>query len=270
MRCAQLDPPRSGSFRTDDLELEVAGRTLTIAAPDELRIAAFTGPVAGALRAELVASLRDAQPRLLLYLGGLGDTLDSARQSLARLVALGVPTLFIAGGDDRADVVQDAFASLDDAARSLVVHASGLHGARIGAHYFAIVPGAPLGRFALDDQACGFVDEDLTEVQAAAAPHRAAQSQWLLSWYAPTGLGATMADGTDLGSPELGRLAHVLGSAGGIFAQPAGGPRPAPGLPNAHFVRRLGVTGSLHVDGRLLVPGYTLLTLSPTGLRHQP
>ena len=269
VRCAQLDPPKSARWRAGDLTLEVSGRTLDIDAREHLRIAAFTGPLAGSLAASHVAQLRDANAQLLLYLGGLGDTAASARQSLMLLAGLQVPTLFIAGGDDRAAIVEDAFSGLDDTARALVVHASGLRSLRVGSQQFVIVAGAPLGRYALDAEACGFVEEDLAEVRAAATQSGVTRP-WLLSWHAPDGVGARAFDQSELGSPELGRLARALGSAGGVFAQPEGRAGLSASGQGAWIVRRLGATGSLRVDGSLLAPGYTLLTLTPTGLRHQP
>ena len=179
------------------------------------------------------------------------------------------PSIFIAGGDDQVSVVEDAFASLDAPTRAFVVHGSGLRTLRAGKVHFAIVAGAPGGRYARDAEACGFVEEDLVEVRAAVRSAGATRP-WLLSWYAPEGSGARGLDDHEIGSPELGRLARDLAIAGGVFAQPEG----RAGLPasaeGARIVRRLGTTGSLGSDGSLRGPGVTWLTLTPSGLRHQP
>ena len=269
VRCAQLEPPASGRWRAGELTLAVTGRSLAIEAHGDLRIVAFTGPVAGPLAVAHVAWLRKAHPQLVLVLGGLGETAEIASQSLTRLADLRVPTLFIAGGDDRAQVVEDAFARLDDAQRAHVVHASGLRSVRVGVQHFVIVPGAPLGRYALDAEACGFVEDDLVEVRAAAA-EQGMTRPWLLSWHAPAGVGATARDRSELGSPELGRLGRELGSPGAVFAQPEGSPALAASPQRGTLVRRLGATGSLGADGSLLAPGYTSLTLTPRELRQQP
>ena len=52
----------------------------------------------------------------MIYLGGLGDTLETASANLTALSALRVPTLFIPGGADRLELVDEAFGKLDEQA----------------------------------------------------------------------------------------------------------------------------------------------------------
>ncbi|MDB4975655.1 MAG: hypothetical protein JWN48_3996 [Myxococcaceae bacterium] len=239
----------------------------------DLRIAAFTGPVGAALERSDLELLTRARPGLVLYLGGLGDSEKIARQNLTSLGALHVPTLFVAGGADRLAVVEAAFAALGEGERDTLFHASGLRELRVGSDRFVIVPGAPLGRYALDAESCGLTTDDLEQLQDEAQQSGASLGKtrtWLLSWQAPAGAGVAEGFGqTELGSPELQALGTALGSVGGLFAYPEAGPTPAQPL-TVWVVPRLSRVGSLRADGSRLHAQVVSLVLSAKGLIPSP
>jgi hypothetical protein len=270
-RCAQAKEPSERSFTNPALSAELHGRVLTIKPKGELRIAAFTGPVGDPLSRTDMAFLAMAAPQLVLYLGGLGDTLEAANANLAALATLATPVLFIPGGADRLPIVEAAFDELKDDVAQRLIDGSGLRELAIGADRFAIVPGAARGRYAIDDDACGFSEADLDDVKDVFAKAGSGRV-WLLSWAAPAGFGVSRgAAGLEAGSSELKSLADAIGARGGLFAYPevqsgqtSGGPR-RDSL--ALVVRRLGRTGAVHGDGAHVPRGLSVLSLSEAGLR---
>jgi hypothetical protein len=267
VRCAQASAPTERTVSVGKLALRVEERVLTIDAPGPLTISAFSGPVARFAGEEREAL---AGAELAIMLGGLGESEEVALHNVRSLAAVGTPLLFIAGGNDRLAVVEAAFAALDDAARDRLWNATALRELRIGADRFVIVPGAALGRYAVDDQACGFTLGDLEEIQETARG-RTAPRTWLLSWHAAAGYGVS--DGfthVDVGSPDLRGLALSVAAKGGIFAYPeeqAGRPVLEP---FALVVPRLGALGSLANDGSRRPSGCARLRLGPEGLVHAP
>jgi hypothetical protein len=271
-RCAQAAAPSERRVSSSELELELKERVMSVRARDGLRVAAFTGPVGGTLSRADLALLANAKPGLVLYLGGLGDDVNAASANLSGLSALHVPTLFVAGGADRLETVEAAFASLPSEAAQLLVHGSGLRELRLGGDRFAIVPGSPLGRYAIDDGACGFTVDDLNDVREAlqGQSEKGAKRTWLLSWGAPSGFGVSNALGHDIGSPELFALAQALRVDGGIFAYPetqvglaaSDKKRKGPAL----VVPRLGRAGATRDDGGRVPSSLLLLLLTPDGL----
>jgi hypothetical protein len=217
-----------------------------------------------------MAALAAARAGLVLLLGGLGDDLAAASANLSALATLRVPVLFLAGGADRLPVIEEAFAALPEPSRDLLVHASGLRELRIGQDRFALVAGAPLGRYAIDAQACGFSLDDLDDVRAAFAGGAKGARSWLLSWGAPSGWGISSAAGSDVGSPELFALSQALGVRGGVFAYP----ETQAGLTLrdekqgrlAAVVPRLGRTGSTRADGGRVPSSLLVLTWTEQGL----
>lgn len=271
VRCAQAEAPSERRVASAELELELVGRVLSLRARPGLRVAAFTGPVGGTLSRADLAQLASVKPGLVLYLGGLGDDVESAAANLTGLAALRVPTVFIAGGADRLETVEAAFGQLTGDAGQLLVHGSALRELRLGDERFAVVPGSPLGRYAIDDQACGFTVDDLDDVRdALAESNRKAKRTWLLSWGAPSGWGVSHAMGHDVGSPELFALAQALRADAGLFAYPetqAGQraedkKRKGPAL----VVPRLGRAGTTRADGGRLASSVLLLLLTAEGL----
>jgi hypothetical protein len=269
-RCAQADAPKERTLNTAVLTLEVKDRHVEVKPKGDLRIAAFTGPVGAALSRTDMAVLTQAAPALVLWLGGLGDTPAIATANLASMATLHTPVLFVAGGADRLPVVEDAFDDLEGDAAEQLIHASGLRELRVGKDRFALVPGAPDGRYAIDEDACGFVEADLDEVREALAGSFSGRT-WLLAWAAPEGLGLTKGyAGTDVGSPALGELARALGVHGGLFAYPEVRTNvPGKGTKGQGFslvVPRLGRTGALHADGARVPRGVSVLVLDASGL----
>lgn len=269
-RCAQLAPPAERRVRTAQLELEVRERVLSVRGADGLRVAAFTGPVGGTFSRADLEQLAAAKPALLLFLGGLGDDVAAASANLASLSALRVPTLFVAGGSDRVSVMDEAFAGLPADAAEILVQGSGLRELRLGSERFAVVAGSPLGRYAVDEQACGFTADDLTDVREAIEEGGARSRVSLLAWGAPSGWGLSHASGADVGSPELFALAQAIAAQGGVFAYPelrAGDvvrDKRRKGV--AVVVPRLGRLGSTRADGGRLPSSLMLLVLTREGL----
>ncbi|MFT3922735.1 MAG: hypothetical protein QM778_09390 [Myxococcales bacterium] len=274
VRCAEHAAPSERTSKLAGLELQIEERTLTLRGSGELRVAAFTGPVGGAFSRTDLARLADTKPSVLLYLGGLGDTLEIASANLTALAGLRVPTLFIPGGADQLELVDAAFEHLDDQSAEFMVHGSGLRELRLNKERFAILPGAALGRYARDERSCGFEQADLDALEEALG-RSDKEHTWLLGWNAPAGWGITRTAGQgDVGSPELAKLAQAIGARGGIFAypevqamQPAPGPKPS-GL--AMVVPRLGRTGALRADGGRLPPAVATLRVTANGLSAAP
>jgi hypothetical protein len=274
-RCAQVDPPEERSLKVGALELEIRERLLTVRGPAELRIAAFAGPVGAPFSRTDLAQLAAARAALFLFLGGLGDTHETASANLAALASLHVPTLFVAGGADRLPVVEAAFEELDAPAAQTLIHASGLREVRLGRERFALVPGAALGRYALDDEGCGFEQDDLDNVEGAISDAKEKGRVWLLAWNAPAGWGITRGYGdTEVGSTELAKLAQALGAQGGLFAYPeaqvfsAGKASPHGGL--ALVVPRLARTGAQRADGGRIPRALVTLSIGEAGLVPAP
>ena len=271
VRCSQADAPRERSVRVGQLALTIKDRTLRIEGAQSLRVVAFTGPVGSALEPADLSQIRAAQPSLVLYLGGLGDSLKTARQNLASLAALRVPTLFVAGGADRMPVLEAAFDALAEGERDSVLNATGLREVRFGTERLVLVPGAPLGRYALDEQSCGLTREDFQLLAADAKQAPVATRSWLLSFQAPVGFGVSAGfGGSELGSPEVQTLAHAVGAEGGLFAYPEGQAGAARAAKLALVLPRLSRVGSLRSDGSRLAGQVALVFWSGEGLVASP
>jgi hypothetical protein len=274
-RCAQVDAPHERKLRTAQLELSIRDRVLSITTRPGLRIAAFSGPVGGSFAQADYGLLAAARAGLVFFLGGLGDDAALAAANLTALATLHVPVLFVAGGADRLPVIEEAFGSVGAEARELLIHASGLREVRIGQDRFAVVAGSPLGRYAVDAQACGFALADLDDIRAAFGDNSGkGQRSWLLSWGAPSGWGVSSAGAHDVGSPELFALAQALQARGGVFAYPetqAGlAMRDDKGERFAAVVPRLGRTGATRAEGGRVASSVMLLTWNAQGLALNP
>jgi hypothetical protein len=273
-RCAQASAPGERELRGEQLVLTIRERVASVDAQPGLRIAAFTGPVGQSFTQADISLLAGVRAGLLLFLGGLGDDAAAASANLLALSSLHVPTLFVAGGADRLPVVEEAFAALSEEAGKLLVQASALRELRIGRDRFAIIAGSPLGRYAIDAQACGFSADDLDDMRDALSGDSVRGARrWLLSWAAPSGWGVSNAAGVDVGSPELFALAQALGARGGVFAYPetqAGlvlQDERRGGL--AATVPRLGRSGSTRGDGGRVPSSVALFSIGEQGLREQ-
>jgi hypothetical protein len=269
-RCAASDPPASRTFHAGALSLQIDERVLTVSSKEAtVEIVAFTGPIGGPLTRSELAQVSDAAPELVIMLGGLGDTEEAASTSLAGLSALAVSTVFIPGGADHREIVEDAFDGLTNKDHDLLVNGSGLRELRIGRDSFAILPGAAFGRYARDDESCGF---DATELESLSEAFEAHDKQrlWLLSWEAPAGWGLSAGlGGTETASPALRKAVDDMKITGGLFAFPenaVGVPSTSPAGGLAWVVPRLGRTGATRTSGGRVASGVASLTLGPTGL----
>jgi hypothetical protein len=265
-RCAQASAPTERSYRVGSLTIAVQERVLTVTAPHTLSLAAFSGPVGAALRPAELSLLAQSKAQLSLYLGGLGDDEAIAKENLRAVAKLGVPTLFVAGGGDRLPIIEAAFAALSAAERDYVIHASGLRELRIGRDRLIIVAGAPLGRYALDADGCGFTSGDLDEIQKAASVGSNVRT-WLVSWHAPAGFGVSEGlEGVEIGSPDLRALALALHARGGIAGYPDAQAGQAQHDAGWRVVPRLARTGALRADGSRLPASLARLVLDEHGL----
>jgi len=270
-RCSAIDAPSERTWQAGALSLSVSERVLSLRAPSTLRIAAFTGPVGTALEPDDLARLTQAQPGLVLYLGGLGDDEATATANLRALARLRVPTLFVAGGADRKSVFDAAFGALGDEERDYVLQASGLRELRIGSDRFVLVAGAVGARYAIDAQGCGLSPRDLEAIEEAARESPASAHTWLVSWQAPAGWGVARGAGdVELGSPALQAVATAVGAEGGLFAYPEVQVDRSGSSPVTRVVPRLGRVGSRRADGSLLPAGIATFVWTAQGLTPTP
>ena len=249
-RCTNAEPPEVEAS-VGELKLRSEDRTLHLEGPGALRVAAFTGPVGASLDAADLAPLRASQPQLVLWLGGLGEDAKQGAANLNTVAALGAPVLFLAGGADRLPVVEEAFEALEADIAARVLHVSGVRAIRAGDDVLGLMPGSALGRYAIDEDACGFGPSDVSELAEALEEEKG--RTWLLSWDTPSGWDLSSGfGGVEAGSPDLHALVSQRGLYGGLSAYPegqAGAVRvdeKTPGL--RAVVPRLGPSGSNRAD----------------------
>lgn len=284
VRCLAAPAPDDAAFRVGSVSVRRTGRELVLAGLEyPVRIAAFAGPGFGPApgKAELDA-LRAQKPQLLLLLGDAGDNPDTARDTLAALAQLPVPTLVLAGGRDTPGRIESAMRDLRDAA-SRIIDITRLRAIRVAGDTFIPVAGAHAGRYALDASACGYADADLDELAGELELGRASR-RWLLAWEAPATHAAhgvsVAAAGLSTGSSPLAELAEQLEAKGGLFAWPhhqllrpsaaSGQRRLEPGVPAEDLqlvVPRVSGQAMERADGSRVLPGFALLELDARGLR---
>lgn len=274
-RCAQAEPPEERTGKIGALEFSLRERVLSLRGPTPLRIAAFSGPVGGAFSKGELSELAGTQAQLILMLGGLGDTPELAGANLKALAGLRVPVVFVPGGADRLPVVEAAFEGLGDEAGAHLFNAAGLRELRIGKDRLALLPGAALGRYALDESACGFTTDDVSALQKALEEGGEAGRKWLVAWNAPAGWGLSTGYGNaEIGSTDLARLAQDLGVRGGVFAYPesqAGETSKGPAEQGfALVVPRLGRSGAQRASGGRVPSSVARLILDAEGLHRAP
>ncbi|MAQ18630.1 MAG: hypothetical protein CMN30_28020 [Sandaracinus sp.] len=156
---------------------------------------------------------------LRVVLGGFARDEASAARLLGGLAAAG-PTLLLPGGEDSSEVLDEALEAVDAEA---LIDLRGVRLVRFGGHEWVVVPGAPDGRYARGDDACGFVAADLEKLELADATG----PRHLLAWAAPLGAGPVSRGLGDLevGDASLGTLVERSGILGGLVAWPRQ-PRP--------------------------------------------
>jgi hypothetical protein len=135
------------------------------------------------------------------------------------------------------------------------------------------VAGADEGRYALDEEACGFAPRDLEALIKELATRPSADRRWLLSWQAPAGGGAASGPahsdtGVDLGSELLAGFRARVGALGVVSAWPVGRAElSALGPLNERIVPRLFGPRLERPDGARVEPGVLALEVDRQGLR---
>ncbi len=267
VRCLAAAAPEPRSWQVGALRLALAEeRRLRIEGlPADARIAVFRGPVTEQAVGEL------GHPALAIVLGGVAASRREADASLAALAALDAPVLIVPGGDDRHDALGQAFEALDEPARKRLIDASPLRTVRIGAVELVPLAGAPGGRYALSNEACGLSDDDLGDVSDALGDPEDGVKRYLVSWAAPRGEGASSASrglgGVEAGLAALATFAADIGVVGALFAWPVESPTPAEEDPLRVAVAPLSGAWVRLADGTRRPPGATVLILGEGGLR---
>ncbi|AKF06735.1 hypothetical protein [Sandaracinus amylolyticus] len=267
-RCAIADPPPARSARVGDLTWRIEDRSLAIEGlPESFPIALARGP----------APFRDplaldalGPARLLVVIGSLGDDEATATANVAALGQLSIPTLILAGGRDDPAHLRAALDALEEPARDRVIDVSALRSVRIGTH-LVLVPaaGAPEGRYARADTACGLGADDAEAIADALGDPGEGERRILLSWAAPAAIGA---EGGDAGSPSIAALASTIGARHALVAWPeshAGRVLSSDDAVTA-FAPALAGPELVRADGSRAPSRPLLLTIGPSGIGTTP
>lgn len=241
--------------------MRLVGRRLSIeGAPSEWHLAAFSGPV----HASAVRSLGGRRPHLALMLGGVGDDDAEIGRTLTALGELGAPVLVIAGGADRHEALERAFGALEGQTKDRVVDASALRSIRVGAIELVPLAGAPEGRYAITNEACGLSAADAEEVASALEDRSADVHRYVVSWAGPSAtIGVASVEG---GSARVSELIERTGAEGALFAWPSESAGRIEREPLRVAVRPLTGPWIVAADGSRVAPGATLLTAGREGL----
>jgi hypothetical protein len=224
VRCVAGPEPGARTLRAGPWTFEIKQRVLRVQGPSRpLRIAAWSAPgFAGAPGTDALARLRAAEVDLLVLLGGLGEGAPAAMATAQALASLSTPSLVVLGGRDTWAAHEKALEDLPESAR--IIDGTVLRAIRIGSNTFVPLPGAELGRYAVQPAACGFDQADLDGAARELGAVQTGESRWLLSWQAPAALagspGPKSATGIALGSPLVARFADMIGARGGLYAWP--------------------------------------------------
>ncbi|MFK8002929.1 MAG: hypothetical protein AB8H86_25395 [Polyangiales bacterium] len=150
---------------------------------------------------------------LQVVLGGFARDAEEAVPLLSALAARG-PALLILGGDDDVEVFQDA---LDELSAPNLISLLGVRRVDLGgATGMVVVHGAPNGRYARGDSACGYSPEDL-----ALLADDGEEGDLLVSWMVPSS--GEMSEGVlgqQAGDDSLAQLVTDLSLDGGVHAWP--------------------------------------------------
>lgn len=268
VRCTAAEPA-TVDRQVGALHLRSEGRVLTIdGATAPLRVAVFRGP---ALADEPILPALDAieaaRPALAILLGSVGD--DSRLGSfIAALAELPIPTLVVLGGRDHQEELAHAIAAVPETAAGLVLDASPFRAVRAAGVELVPVAGAPEGRYARDDAACGLGPADVEaivgELDETTVP------RFLIGFAAPSPLSGI--EGAEAGSALVLDLATRVSAPGGLFAWPdVPTDRPtAPSRTARMVVPAVLGPGIMLSDGSRLVAGPLVVEVSTEGLRALP
>lgn len=224
VRCVAGPAPDERTLQSGPWKFEIKERVLQVAGPSRpLRIAALSAPgFTGAPGSDALARVRAVEADLLVLLGGLGEGTAAATATVQALASLSIPSLIVLGGRDTWAAHEKAFEALPPAAR--IIDGTVLRAIRIGSNTFVPLPGAELGRYAVQAAACGFDQDDLESAAHELGAAQAGETRWLLSWQAPAALagapGPKSVTGIALGSAMIGRFAEKVGARGGLYAWP--------------------------------------------------
>ena len=204
-----------------------------------------------AVRASSLSWLAEQETDALqVVLGGFAREEESAVALLRALAARG-PALLILGGGDDVEVFREA---LDEVGEANLVSLLGIRRVDLGSTGMVVVHGAPGGRYARGDSACGYAPSDLGLLRDDAE-----EGDLLVSWMLPAVEGIDEGViGHRVGDAALAEAAAASGLVGGVHAwpsEPAGFQDPA----RKRFV--VSVPGGLQVTsegGRFLGDVLTL------------
>ncbi|HKP58854.1 MAG TPA: hypothetical protein VJV78_19165 [Polyangiales bacterium] len=256
--------PEARTLRAGPWTFVIEQRILRVEGPARpMRVAALSAPgFSGAPGSDALARVRAAEADLLILLGGVGEGATAATATIQALASLSTPSLIVLGGRDTWAAHEKAFEDLPAAAR--IIDGTVLRGIRIGSNTFVPLPGAELGRYAVQDAACGFDREDLEAAAQELGPARPGETRWLLSWQAPAKLGGAegpqSATGIPLGSALVASFGEKVGARGGLYAWPndevalpAGGNLGLTAVPRLFGPRRETTSGALASNALLLL-----------------
>jgi hypothetical protein len=288
VRCAAVDEPEALEGKVGEHSYRVEGRMLTLEAQgDALRIAALRGPGASSVPAgPALLGLEEQSVDLVLVLGGLGQKPEAVSELLRALGTLHVPVVALPGGDDDAEAVEEGWEALSAEERAPLFDGRRLRGVRIGRDELVLVPGAPEGRYAVDEGSCGVGPEDLSALADAFDEPDEGVRRWLVSWAAPSGGGPASISrgfgGAEAGDARIADLARSVHAPGGLFAFPEthalepatadGRRRLTPGepAPDARMtVVPLAGSPVERADGSLVPSAAAILTLGEAGLAYR-
>jgi hypothetical protein len=253
MRDAPVIDATVGALRmhTEERGLTIEGAT----AP--LRLAAFRG---AALAEEPIEPALDAieagAPTLQVVLGDLGDDQAHVETLLGALATLPRPTLVVMGGRDHPADVAAAIAALPEDVRPRIVDASGLRVVRVAGVELVPVAGAPDGRYARDDDACGLGASDAESIAGDVGSGDAVR--FVIGWAAPSPLRGI--EGGEAGAASVAGLVTAIAARGGVYAWPdvrSAGP--------AWIVPAIAGPPTVLTDGSRLEPGVTTIEIGPEG-----
>lgn len=218
VRCTGVEPPDDAEWSVGELSLQRRGRHLTVSGVEgTLRMAALVGPgLDDAPPSALTERIDAAGTALTWVLGELGDDVTSATATLGALAAHEGLTFVLASGRDDMNVLEEVWGALDDEDRAHVVDLRSVDSVQVGEEVFAIVQGAPEGRYARDQNACGFAADELDDLFDDLPDAR----RWLVSWAAPAG-GVAAGEAGDGGSRALQQAMGEAEIGGGVFGWPA-------------------------------------------------
>lgn len=265
VRCAMAEPAAidrtigSLHVHSDERVLVVEG------AESPLRLAVFRGP---ALAEEATEPALDAieatRPAVAVLLGSVGDDarIDA---TIAALAQVAIPTLVVLGGRDHQEDVTRAIAAVGADAPGMIVDASAFRAVRIAGVELVPIAGAPDGRYARDEHACGLgqgdVDAIVSDLGAASSP------RFAIGFAAPSALPGI--EGAEAGSALVADLFARASITAGLFAWPdVPTARPdAPSMDARIVVPPLLGPGPVLTDGSRASSGPLLVEVSPQGLR---